>query len=259
MTKTKRHEVSQKPWERQTWDTAAGYRNFHTYYLPQPIPRSIDTAYRAYKAVKDGHDLANAWDLPGYKKFRATGGWRNWAHALKPVKRGGKPKKIPGAIGWTERAAAFDDYLARQTEALWLAREMESREEDWAVSVDLREAGRAILAEHDKFLRTSSKFVKGDISQGVNDREIITLKLNTPDGIRMLELAHKMGRAAANIEDAPRRIIAEIDKELEYILAIIEQVVDEATFSTILTAIQAGGDNSPASTEETTTQESPGV
>lgn len=253
MTKAKKHEPTQKPWERQTWDTNAGYNYFHKYYLPQPIPRSLDVAYRAYLAERDGVFTVNdSWVLPDkYKGKRASGSWRNWAHAVKG--KGSRPKKIPGALTWSERAGAFDDFLKRQTEALWLAREMESRESDWAVSLELRQAGRGILAEHDKFIRTSSRLIPGDIKAKINDREVITLKLNTADGIKMLELASKLGRAAANVEQQPQRIIAEIDKEVDFILAIIEQMTDETTYNAILTAIQAGGVSSQETAETTQT------
>lgn len=239
-----KHEPTVKPWERQTWDTAKSHDAFHKYYLPQPQPRSIDLAYRVYLAEQDGHAVKEDWVIPDdYKSKRANGTWRGWAHALN------KKGAIDGAMKWADRAAAFDDFIKAQAEALWLARELEVRESDWTTSIELRKAGLEILKEVDKFTRTSSRVVPGDAKAGIPDREVITLKLNSGEGIKMLDLASKLGRLAANVEQPAQRIIAEIDKEIDYVLAIIEQVVDEDTYNSILKALQAGGENSPATAE----------
>ena len=88
---TKKHQPGERPWERQTWDTDASFAAFQAYLRTRSVPE----AYRQ----KPGKSQAK----------QAPGVWNNWAAA-----KNAKGKLIPGALTWKQRAAAWDDHLARQ-------------------------------------------------------------------------------------------------------------------------------------------------
>jgi len=93
-----------KPWERQPWETSAGFRAFHEFYLPQKPPRSVDEAYRNCYAQHYGlqHDEIRV------AKKRASGTWRNWSRG----NRGYNGRPIKDATSWAKRVGAWDDYQA---------------------------------------------------------------------------------------------------------------------------------------------------
>lgn len=97
-------ENSKQPWERQPWDTSVSFRRFVDYYLPQQPPRSVDQAYRAWRAEK--HKLPI--DHESITQRRAMKGWRRWSL--------GRNKQdepiVPNALSWAQRAQAWDDHLA---------------------------------------------------------------------------------------------------------------------------------------------------
>lgn len=91
-------------WEEQPWDTPASFARFRAYYLPQPPPRSALEAYRRYKEARKRRERGTTKTLPG--------SWQNWFQGRD---RQGNP--IPGAIGWQERADAYDAHQQRLVEA----------------------------------------------------------------------------------------------------------------------------------------------
>lgn len=98
-------------WERQGWDTGTSYDRFFNYYLPQPPPRSVDRAFRAWRR-SEGKPVAEDKRAPHY--------WWYWA--------GGKDSngnEIPTAVTWEVRASAYDDMRYAQE---IVAREREDRE-----------------------------------------------------------------------------------------------------------------------------------
>lgn len=91
-------------WERQPWDTETSYARFWEFYLPQNPPRSLDAAYQAYRGKKAGAKGVST-------KRRSPGTWRNW---YRGHDRQGNP--IPGAVGWKDRANAWDDHKREQAQ-----------------------------------------------------------------------------------------------------------------------------------------------
>lgn len=180
-----------KLWERQKWDTQASFRYFHEYYLSQIGRRSLNEAYRKYR-LQTG-------DEPVRHK-RAPSAWRNWFQG-----KNFSGKKIPGAVTWTKRAEAFDDYCAEHNIDQWVKRREEVRKEDWLLGEGLRELATAILDEGPSFLIQKRKFVKGKKARGdepaTPDRVIITLALNVNAAVKAGGLASKLQRLAAGMED----------------------------------------------------------
>lgn len=181
-------------WERQKWDTQASYKYFHTYYLSQTPPRSVGKAFRkmrADKGIKEG------------KQKGASGSWRNWAQA-----KNRKSKKIKGAIKWSERAKAYDDFMFEQNRDEWEERREKVRQDDWDLGKGLREIAMSIVKEGPGFLVQRRKHIKG--KGGEPDRVIITIALDVNSAVKAGGLASKLQRLASGLET--ERIIDDSEK-----------------------------------------------
>lgn len=101
-----------QPWQRQPYETDTAFDRFHTYYLiAQSPPRSVDEAYRLWKAEK-----GQLGDKKG-AKLRASTQWQTWAWP-----------KGDNVMSWPERAQAFDNYRAKINEQELIARHMPKAE-----------------------------------------------------------------------------------------------------------------------------------
>lgn len=172
-------------WERQPWDTPASWEKFHTYYLAQAPPRSLNEAYRRYR-TEQGQTQAS----PGAPE--APGSWRRWYRA-----QDGHGQPIPGAAPWNERAQAWDDHLAAQDRQRWDARRRDVRERDWDAGDALRDLAAQMLDQTPQFLKTTRRLVRG--ANGEPDREIITVALTADTLLRALKLASDLQRQAAEV------------------------------------------------------------
>ncbi len=171
-------------WERQAWDTQASFNHFHRYYLSQEPPRSVGKAFRNMRADKG---------IKEDKQKGAPGSWRNWSQA-----KNRKDKKIKNAIGWSERAMAYDDFLASQDVDEWVERRNEIRQQDYKMGENLRELASAILEHGPDFIIEREKFVKGN--KGKPDQLIITIALDVNAAVKTADLASKLQRLAAEME-----------------------------------------------------------
>lgn len=86
-------------WEKQPWETSGSFARFAAYYLAQTPPRSGLEAYRRFMAERNK-------PKPGVKSLPGT--WHYWMQG-----RDSKGNTIPGAVGWRERADAFDAHQHR--------------------------------------------------------------------------------------------------------------------------------------------------
>lgn len=195
-------------WERQEWDSRASFQYFHTYYLSQIAPRSLDKAYRNYREDKG--------EKPGSKKD-ATPAWRNWFQA-----KNYSGKKIKNAVGWTGRAEAFDDWCAENNIDQWIERREAVRQDDWQLGEDMRKLASAILEEGPSYLKQRRRLVKGtpakDGKPETPDRVIITLALDVNAAVKAGKLGSDLQRLAA--EMATDRIEGEFDVR-EHVVIII--------------------------------------
>lgn len=87
-------------WERQPWDTNASYQAFKEYYLPAEEPGRLINAYRQYRREKGAKRASE--NVPG--------NWSRWSRGCHPT----TGERLPGAVTWAERAAAFDAHVAEQ-------------------------------------------------------------------------------------------------------------------------------------------------
>lgn len=175
-------------WERQPWDTDASFARFHTYYLAQERPRSIDEAYRRHYAELRGLPMGHNQ----VTEKRAPGQWRRWARG-----QNGKGQPIPGAKSWEARAAAYDDHLAAQDRQRWEQRHRQLRELDWTVGTELRDLAAEILSHTPQFLKTTRRLVRG--GEGHPDQIVTTVELDGAFLLKALKLASELQHQATEI------------------------------------------------------------
>jgi len=89
-----------KIWERQPWETEISFGHFQKFYLLQVPPRSLVKAYRRYLVE------ARGWDENDIIRKPAPGSWQRW-HKGKDNQNN---PAHPDAVGWEERADAYDKY-----------------------------------------------------------------------------------------------------------------------------------------------------
>lgn len=86
-------------WDKQDWEDDNGFNHFLRFFLPQPVPRTLTSAYRKYlidvKKVKP--------EVAANRNPSNT--WQQWYRAQDKF---GKPLH-PDAKTWQERAIAYDE------------------------------------------------------------------------------------------------------------------------------------------------------
>ena len=184
-------------WERHPWDTKASFDRFHRFYLAQDAPRSLNEAYRRYRAEKGPQQGRN--EAAPKRSLRAPGGWVRWFRGQDSK---GQPK--PGAKTWAERAAAYDEHLAEQDRQKWEARRRQVREQDWGAGEELRDLAANILAQSPQFLKTTRRLIKGH--GGAPDREVVTIALDGSFLLRAVKLASDLQRQAAEVLPPTQRL-----------------------------------------------------
>lgn len=170
-------------WERQPWDTDASFACFQIWLLQDERPRSLDAAYRTYVGRER---YANG------TLIRASDHARRWYQA-----KNGKGQPIAGAKTWTERAAVYDDHLAKQDRLKWEQRHRELREQDWTAGTELRELAAEILQHTPQFLKTTRRLVRG--GEGQPDQIVTTVELDGAFLLKTLKLASDLQHGATEI------------------------------------------------------------
>lgn len=136
-------EQQPEPWEMQSWDTTGSFRAFREFYLAQDAPRSVEEAYRRFRARRGVIET---------QAIRAPGRWQFWSRGYDAD---GIP--IPGALSWKQRAGAWDQHLIEiataEIEEAWRSKIMSGVE----VLGRLSEQGRidigAFIVERDEPIR----------------------------------------------------------------------------------------------------------
>lgn len=98
---------------------------------------------------------------------------------------------------WVARAAAFDLANDRERSDVWRERREKIREDDFAVSNQLRDLALQILAASPNFIHSTKRRVKGE--DGKPDVILVTNSLDGDLLVKLLDLASKLQRAAAGI------------------------------------------------------------
>lgn len=170
-------------WERQEWDSRASFNYFHKYYLSQIAPRSLNKAYRMARSDKGIKEASNK---------HAPGAWKNW-HTAKNY----SGKSIKGAVGWLDRANAWDDHCAKHDIDQWEKRRKEVREQDWKIGKDLRDLAVEILEHGPNYIIERHRTVRGNKDQP--DQIIITLALDINAAVKAGKLGSDLQRLAAEM------------------------------------------------------------
>jgi hypothetical protein len=138
---------------------------------------------------------------------------------------------------WTERAAAYDRHIDRleqearlrtlATEAeRWAQRQTEQREQEWQTSRALLERARQMLA-HPLY-----ETVEQD------GRTIVKpVRWSLRDVAAFLELFSKLGRRAAEMEEASYQVNRTVQKELDLVLDRLKGKLPEDLFWQVLSVI----------------------
>lgn len=166
-------------WEKQPWESAQAFRAFHTCYLAQDPPRSLEAAYRAYRLNGGCAEV---------DRLKAPGTWQNWARG-----QNHRGALIAGSSSWAERGQAWEDHLAALDREKWEQRRKQIREDDWEAGQLLRKRAREILEDPEAF----RKYTFTTTATGATHEKT---ELLTGAAITATELASKLERLAAEME-----------------------------------------------------------
>jgi hypothetical protein len=114
-------------------------------------------------------------DLPPTKRLKTLEGWS--------VK-----------FGWQVRIEAWKGLLDAEEDAKWKKRRWQIREDEWEHGSEMLDLAKSILAEGPKFIRTTRRYDQQ------NEREIITLALDSQALVKVSEISAKLRRQAAGME-----------------------------------------------------------
>lgn len=192
-------QVTDKPWERQAWDTDVSHYNFQTYYLAlPPNERNLQEAYRLYRASKGLQRVS----ING-RKFHAPGNWRNWADGKDPYGR-----RLPGSafaesLPWIDRARAYDTYLATQAQKaaqeMWTQRQLDLRAREWEAAIDLFERSKQMRRA--PIFRQTTTDVLSENGKTINRTIVIEpADWREADISRSVEEASRLARKAAEMD-----------------------------------------------------------
>lgn len=136
---------------------------------------------------------------------------------------------------WQRRLDAWVRLTEAELQKNFKERAQHIRQADYDIGQSLRDLAAKILAESPKFVKASRKLVKGE--DGRLDREVVTLALDGHLMLKAVETASKLERQAAEIEEPARRVVVEVEKELQKALDKLEQRLDSDTFYRVLAVL----------------------
>lgn len=176
-------EIERKLWERQIWDTRASFRAFHDFYLPQEPQRSLNGAYRRWRTFQGYIEVTGKV---------APGTWRNWFRAHDRYGH-----LLPGAIGWAERATAWDDDVRGRERKKWEERIEKQRDRDWEIADALHKKAQQMLLFP---LARTERRVEGKDGQMVQITEVHPARWVMRDAAPIAKVASDLARLAAEME-----------------------------------------------------------
>jgi hypothetical protein len=109
---------------------------------------------------------------------------------------------------WVERAHAWEDIEIENDDVLWKQRRKDIKERDFVTSNRLRELADGLLSEAPNFFRTTRRIIPAKAadpndpaSHGEPEREVITVALDAGQGVRFLEVASRLQRLSAGMDN----------------------------------------------------------
>lgn len=200
-----------------------------------PLLRVKGESQRANDALKDYYAMGSGRSLRKLHDFYSQQASDETSMERPPTTKWTTLSKWSAMFDWVERVREQQAIQEAEDEARWAERRLVIRERDWRQSEELRQVGDKILAEAPMFLRRQHKFVPGQ--GGEPDREVITLALNGQLAIKAIELGSKLARLSAEMESDRQKMVIALEKEIDGILAIAEQVLDDDNYQRLLAAI----------------------
>jgi len=187
-------------YERQRWDTPVSWALFQI-YLAQDPPRSLLRAYNAYREARIR--AKQGPDVKVEPKPRVPGSFRYLAAGKR---RDGTP--IDGAVPFTLRVQAYEDYLANLERDKWTGRRLELREKEWNIS-------SRILAKTEDMLLFPVMIQETVLNEDGTTQVIMPAGWSFKDIPGMLQTASKIARLAAELHTSQVKLDwrAEAEKE----------------------------------------------
>jgi len=203
-------------WERQPHDTDKSFYCFNKYYLSQPPPRSLKTAYFAWRREHSSaaSDITINGNTPSTPQQ-----WTRWANA-----RTHSGIIIEGAKTWRQRVTAFDAHVNQLEITKWVNRQLKIRDLDFDQGNALRDLATLILERGPDFIkRTVSEKVLQD---GTIQRDV-KLALDGNLAVRCLEAASKLQRLAAEMHTDSSKL--SVESVSDFINALTSKDNDRTT------------------------------
>ncbi len=184
-----------RPWERQPGEGDAPFHYFHHYYLSQSPPRSVKEGYKQWH--RDTHGIEAQEVASAGSNDIEYAGWRKWATGWIDQSGNAGWYRPEGALTWTERARAHDDYMAALDRAMWMKRRQEVRERDWREGDTLRTVAMAVLEQAGNFVKRKEMRIPG--TNGQPDQVIITVALDAATAGQLMKLGRDTQRLATDL------------------------------------------------------------
>lgn len=179
-------DQQQPLWERYPDESEAQYLAF-TYYLNEPLPRTVDGAYRRYMRQERNKDVTD--------QTRASGTWRKWQKGETAT---GTRQTVP--YSWQDRVAAYDQYISQQFT------DEQIRMQSYEMKRELK-ATEKLLAKFNEMLEVFDIFMTSSTTTVDDDGKVIvteTVGLGV-DGLYKLSKLHReissQRRLAINLPD----------------------------------------------------------
>lgn len=199
-----------------------------------PLGRAKGETLRANQALADYWRLGPARSLA--KLLESWGRFGDDSESPEPPTRRLKTLKTWSAkFDWQARIQAATLLQQAADEAEWLERRRAVREADWRQAEVLRDLADKILAEAPRFVISGRTLIKGQ--DGEPDREIVTVQLKLDLAIKSIETGSKLARLAAEMDSDRTRLTIQLEREIDTILAIAEQVLGNDSYKRLLDAI----------------------
>ncbi len=148
---------------------------------------------------------------------------------------------------WQKRIAARQAIADAEDEDEWERRRTEQREREWTGGLSLFERAEQIAKlPYVKGSKTDHIMITAEmVGQEIATTTIVEpLNVSAKDEAALRGMASKLGRLASGMESDRQTVVLQMQKEVESILDIAQQVLNDDSYSNLLAALSGDPDNS---------------